>query len=72
MNKRLLNIGETAKYLNVSVNTIYSWVCQRRIPFVKLGRRLLFDIEDLDRWIESQKINSEDTKSVPNRLSLVK
>lgn len=54
--KRLLNIDEAAEYTGLKKNTLYSWVCQRRVPFVKCGRRTLFDIKDLERWIEDKKI----------------
>jgi len=56
MEKRLFNIKEAALYLNLSKNTLYQWICQRRIPFVKCGRLVKFDIEDLNSWIDSNKI----------------
>ena len=52
---RLLSVEETAKYLGVQKSTIYSWAWRRKIPSVKIGRRLLFDQEDLDRMIEAGK-----------------
>ena len=60
MEKRLLNIGEVSGYTGLSVNTIYQWVCQRRIPFVKCGRLTKFDIRDIDRWIETKKVKKDD------------
>jgi len=53
--KRLLGVEEAAKYLGVQKSTIYSWAWRRKIPSVKLGRRLLFDREDLDQMIETGK-----------------
>ena len=53
--KRLISVEETAKYLGVQKSTIYSWAWRRKIPSVKMGRRLLFDREDLDRMIEACK-----------------
>jgi excisionase family DNA binding protein len=53
--KRLISVEETAKYLGVQKSTIYSWAWRRKIPSVKMGRRLLFDQEDLDRMIEVGK-----------------
>lgn len=37
---------------------LYSWVSQRRIPFVKCGRLTKFDLKDKDieQWIEENKI----------------
>jgi excisionase family DNA binding protein len=48
---RLLNVGEVAEVLRVSVHTLYAWVGEDRIPVVKLGRRLLFDPAELSRWL---------------------
>ena len=53
--KRLLSVEEAARYLGVQKSTIYSWAWRRKIPSVKMGRRLLFDQEDLDRMIEAGK-----------------
>jgi excisionase family DNA binding protein len=55
-NARLVNVQQAAQYLAVSVSTLYGWVYQRRIPFVKVGRALRFDVSDLDRFIESNRI----------------
>ncbi|MGH9745990.1 MAG: helix-turn-helix domain-containing protein [Candidatus Acidiferrales bacterium] len=46
---------EAAKHLAVSVSTLYGWVWQRRIPFVKMGRSLRFDLYDLEAFVEASK-----------------
>lgn len=51
----LLTVREAARYLAVSVSTLYGWVWQRRIPFVKIGRALRFDSRDLAAFIEANK-----------------
>ena len=38
----LLTIPEAAKLLGVSVNTLRQWVCQRRLPTIKLGKAVRF------------------------------
>jgi len=53
--KRLISVEEAARYFGVQKSTIYSWAWRRKIPSVKMGRRLLFDREDLDRMIEAGK-----------------
>jgi len=53
--KRLISVEEAARYLGVQKSTIYSWAWRRKIPSVKMGRRLLFDREDLDQMIEAGK-----------------
>ena len=56
MLKRLLNIKECAEYLGLSIQALYNRVAQRRITYIKEGRRILFDIEDLQKWIEEHKV----------------
>jgi excisionase family DNA binding protein len=53
--QRLLTIQEAAGYLAVSVSTLYGWVWQRRVPFVKMGRALRFDSRDLEAFVEANK-----------------
>jgi len=53
--KRLLSVGEAAQYLGVQEKTICSWASQEKIPSVHIGRRLLFNQEELDRMIEACK-----------------
>ena len=52
---RLWDIHEAAQYLAVSVSTLYGWVWQRRIAFVKMGRALRFDPLDLEAFVEANK-----------------
>jgi excisionase family DNA binding protein len=53
--KELLNVKEGAKVLNVSEHTLRQWIHQRRIPFVKLGKAVRFDPEDLWKFIEENR-----------------
>ena len=41
----LINIAELSKRLAVAKGTLYNWVSQRRIPFVKIGSCLRFEYE---------------------------
>ena len=59
MNKRLININELSEYIGLSISTLYSWVSQRRIPFVKCGRLTKFDLERIDEWIEESSVEEK-------------
>jgi hypothetical protein len=56
MTKRLLNEDEAAVYLSRSVSAMQALRYKREIPFVKIGRRIQYDIKDLDQLIEQGKI----------------
>lgn len=49
----LLTIEDAAKFLNLSVPTIYSKVCRKEIPVNKQGKRLYFYKSELIAWIKS-------------------
>jgi excisionase family DNA binding protein len=51
----LVTVQEAARYLAVSISTLYGWVWQRRVPFVKIGRALRFDPRDLETFVEANK-----------------
>ena len=60
--KRLLSVRDTAAYLgDISERTIYNGIAPKaknKFPIrpIRIGKSIRFDIEDLDRFIESQKI----------------
>ncbi len=54
--RRLISIKEAAAYTGLSVHTLYTMVSQRRIPFVKVGRSLRFDLALLDEWIKQHTV----------------
>jgi len=55
MEEKLLNKKEAAVYLRLGVSTIDKLLALKRLRPVRLGRRVLFLKEDLDRFIEKNK-----------------
>ena len=51
--KKYLNIQETSNFLGIPKNTLYQYTSQRKIPFVKVGKQLIFDVEELKNWIST-------------------
>jgi len=58
MAQRLITIREAAEYTGLAVSTLYSWVWQKRVPYVKLGRAVRFDLADLDRLIQLRRVEA--------------
>ncbi len=59
--EEFLNVIQAANYLKLKVNTIYSKVAKGELPCHKLGekgRKLLFAIKDLELFVLSRKIKS--------------
>ncbi len=58
--EELLTISGAAKFLNLSVPTIYSKVCRKEIPVNKRGKRLYFYRSELSEWIKSGRKKTTD------------
>lgn len=54
----MMDIHELAEKLGMSVSGLYTWVNQNKIPFVKVGRLVRFDSEDIDEWLDEKKVKS--------------
>jgi excisionase family DNA binding protein len=55
---QLVNVSEAAQFLAVSPSTLYGWVWQRRIAYIKVGRAVRFDMADLERFVAENRIRA--------------
>ena len=58
LDKRLLSVEETARYLDISPRTIYNQIgrkAKKKFPIKpkRVGKLVKFDIRDVDRYIDS-------------------
>lgn len=53
---RLLTARDVAEILRVPRSTVYELARNRRIPFVKVGRRTLFEPDSLRGWIAAHTV----------------
>jgi excisionase family DNA binding protein len=60
---RNLSLDEGAERLGISVHTLRAWsVYQRRVPFLRMGRRILFKLSDLEAF---ERRNRVEAREVP-------
>lgn len=57
---RLMTAQEVAELLRVPRSTVYELARNRRIPFLKVGRRTLFAQHALLEWIAAQTVAPRD------------
>ena len=55
MNK-LLSPQELSAALNISIETVYAWTSQKRIPYIKMGRLVRFNADEVNKWLERQRV----------------
>lgn len=63
-----LNIDETSEFIKMKKSSIYQLVYQRKIPFYKRGKILLFKKSELVRWIEEKKMDT--LENLANKVNL--
>ena len=55
--KLVMSVSEAAEALGISERTLWQNTAPRGgIPVVKVGRRVLYDPQDLRVWLNSQKL----------------
>lgn len=60
--RRLITAKEASQYLSLSTDTIYRMASLRKLPYLKIGDRVLFDIKALDQWIQKRMIREKEWK----------
>ena len=56
MERRYLNINELSDYIGIPKGTLYVWVCQKRIPYVKISNLLRFDLRQIEGWVKARSV----------------
>ena len=51
--KNILNIEGVAEYTTLSKPTIYKMICQEKVPYHKLGNRVVFLTDEIDDWVRN-------------------
>ncbi len=54
MEKRFIGINDCAEYLGLTRGTLYVWVCHRKIPYLKMGRLVKFDLKVIEKWVKEK------------------
>lgn len=62
--KNLVGVEDVAKHLGIKIDTVYKWTSSGYLPHVRIGRGskrkiLRFDLDEVQRWIKSQRRQGE-------------
>ena len=53
---RILTIEEVSEMVRLKKSTLYTYVAQRKIPYIKLDWKILFDEDEIEEWINSRRV----------------
>ncbi len=66
--KRYVSVKEVSDYTSIPVKTLYDWASIGRMPSIKMGRRVLFDLNDIDRIMKTFKRSSGQCEAVVDKI----
>ena len=66
--ERYVNIKKVSEYTSLPIKTLYEWSSTGRIPSIKIGRRVLFDLQDIDKIMDSFKRSSNQCEMTANKI----
>lgn len=54
--RRYLSPKELSQYLGIATQTVYEWVSQKKIAYIKMGRLVRFDQQEIDELLKMKKV----------------
>ena len=51
----LLNVDEVAAMVRLKKGTIYRYTSERRIPYFKIGNRVVFNRSEITAWLAEKR-----------------
>lgn len=64
MNIKICKIRKAAEITGLSVSTLYKCTARNSIPHIKLGGSILFDVSELEAWVDSKKVPVRNTENL--------
>jgi excisionase family DNA binding protein len=65
--KQYLDIAALAERLGIKRSTLYAWAEQGTIPYLKLGRLLRFDPDEIEVWLQDHRVEGIPEPASPRR-----
>lgn len=56
----LVNLKEASTELRISIYALRSWISQKRLPCVRLGRRVLLRREDIEEFVNKNVVEAKE------------
>ena len=66
--ERYVDVKTVSRYTSLAESTLYEWAGTGQIPSIKIGRRVLFDLQDIDNVMASMKRNDNQCDNIANKI----
>ncbi len=58
--ERLIDFEEARRFLGIQKSTLYDWIHQQKIRYVKVGRLVKFHREDLTKFVDTNTVDAKE------------
>lgn len=52
--EKLLTVKEVQNLLGLGRHTVYMWCSEKRIPHIRMGKKVMFSLPAIEKWLEQQ------------------
>ncbi|MHC4270208.1 MAG: helix-turn-helix domain-containing protein [Planctomycetota bacterium] len=66
--RRYVDVKGLSIYTSIPIKTLYEWASVGKIPSIPLGRKILFDLVDIDRLMTSLKRTNNQQEKTINKI----
>jgi excisionase family DNA binding protein len=70
--RRLITAKEASQYLSLATDTVYRMAAMKKLPYLKIGDRVLFDLKALDHWIDRHLVREKEMKRQELKMEIDK
>ena len=64
MNQKFLTETEAQEYLKLSRTYLYFFRKRGELPYIKIGKKILYDVDDLQKFVELHRQQSDLIKNM--------
>ncbi len=57
--ERYMTVADICSYLSVTDETVYRWIKQNDLPAHRVGKRWMFQRQEVDAWVKSGKASDD-------------
>lgn len=68
VNRRYCSVKELSEYTSLPKKTVYDWVSEGLFPSIKIRRRILFDLRDIDEFMAVKKQRNVGSDVMTNEI----
>jgi hypothetical protein len=68
--RKYLNVADAAEFIGLAKQTLNTWrVAGDGPPYHKLGRRVLYDAEELEGWVQGRRVRHTSAETIRRKTA---